>query len=79
MWVTLVQQKQANWTFAIFLSNKAAVFKNSCHIEISCVNLIGWITAIASSTDADEINDAAPVISEIQETHFRNDILSEWE
>ena len=40
------------------------------------MNLIGWITASASSTDADEINDAAPVISEIQVVLSHHNVLS---
>ena len=41
--------------------------------------LIPLIASLVSGANANKVNDAASVISEIQEIHLRNDILSEWE
>ena len=76
MIVPFVKHEQFDRSIAISLNNNASFFEHRSHLEISSVDLVHEITIVPAGTDANQINDTAPVISQIQIIPLLHLILS---
>ena len=66
MSIAFVQNEQIDCSNTISLHHNTLFFEHRRHVEVSRVDLICRITFIVSSTDANEVDDGGPMISEIQ-------------
>ena len=76
MLIAFVQNEQIDWSNTISLHHNTSFFEYRRHVEVSRVDLISRITFIASSTDANEVDDGGPMISEIQIIPLRHTVFS---
>ena len=65
MSITLVQKEKIDCSNTISLHHNTSFFEHRRHVEVSRVDLTSRITFIASSTDANEVDDGDPMISDI--------------
>ena len=76
MLIAFIQNEQTDCSNTVSLNHNTSFFEHRRHVEVSRFDLICRITSICSSTDADEVDDAGPVISEIQIVCFGDTIFS---
>ena len=76
MLIAFIQNEQTDCSNTISLHHNTSFFEHRRHVEVSRVDLISKITFIVSSTDANEVDDGGPMISEIQVISFSDTIFS---
>ena len=67
------------WTITVCLNHACSFLENTCDAEVPSMYLIPLITSLVSCAHASKVNDAAPMVSEIQIISLRNNILSDRE
>ena len=65
MIITFVQCEQMDRTITVCLHHACSFFQNTCDAEVPGMYLIELIASLVSCANTNEVNDAAPVISEI--------------
>ena len=54
-----------DWAISVLLNHACSFLENACDTEIPSMYLIPFIASLVSGANANEVNDAAPVISQI--------------
>ena len=68
--VTFIQRKQPVKSIPIFFCNNLMLLTDTSYTEICCHYISSWIAIICASADANEINNAAPMIAKVKEIVF---------
>ena len=76
MHVAFVQDEQSQRPVAVHFYHTACFFEYGSDVEVCGNDLALLVTAVLACTDTDKVDNASPMVTQIQEVSLRNAVLS---